>query len=58
MASAAPLSNSALNGSKSATRMPITLVRWLRRLWATRLASYPRSSMTACTRAVVSAATP
>ena len=37
IASAAPLSSSALNGSRSATRIPITLVRWLRRLWATRL---------------------
>ena len=35
----APLSSSVLNGSKSATRMPITLVRWLRRLRATRLDS-------------------
>ncbi len=34
-----PLSSSALNGSMSATRMPITLVRWLRRLRATRLDS-------------------
>ena len=42
----------------SETRMPITLVRWLRRLRATRLASYPSSSMTTCTRATVAAATP
>ena len=39
IAAAAPLSSSALNGSMSATRMPITLVRRLRRLRATRLDS-------------------
>src|SRR5258708_2335377 len=42
----------------SVTRIPITLVRWLRRLCATMLDSYPSSSITACTRARVSAATP
>ena len=36
----------------------MTLVRWLRRLWATRLASYPMSSMIAFTLADVSALTP
>lgn len=58
MESAAPLSSSVLNGSMSATRIPMTFVRWLRRLCATRLASYPRSLITAVTRANVSAETP
>jgi hypothetical protein len=39
MASAALLSTSVLNNSKSATSTPSTLVRLLRRLRATRLAS-------------------
>ncbi len=58
IAAAAPLSSSALNGSMSATRMPMTLVRRLRRLRATRLDSYPRSAITAFTRLKVSGATP
>jgi hypothetical protein len=42
----------------SATTIPMTFVRWLRRLRATRLDSYPRSSMTAWTREEVFGATP
>ncbi len=47
-----------MNGSRSATRTPITLVRRLRRLCATRLAWYPLSAITSSTRRWVSAATP
>ena len=36
----------------------MTFVRWLRRLRATRLDSYPSSSMTRCTRCDVACATP
>src|SRR5665647_243762 len=58
MPRAAPLRSSALKGSRSATRIPMTFVRWLRRLLATRLGSYPSSSITRCTRSLVAAATP
>ena len=52
------MSSSVENGSNSATRMPSTFVRWLRRLCAPRLASYPSCSMTCCTRSTVAWATP